>query len=485
MIQKVTEFIKENSLVMKGDRIVLGVSGGADSVCLLHVLNEVAKEYMLTLVVVHVHHGIRGQEADQDEYFVKTLCDRMSISYHTFYYDVRKMAQEEGKSEEEMGRKVRYEAFSSICQLEQCNKIAIAHNSNDNAETVLFHLFRGSGITGLTGIAASRKLKSADRDIDIIRPLLCVSRTEIEAYLSEQRFEYRTDSTNLSNDYSRNKLRNQIIPLIREEINLNAVEHINQAAQQLKEIEEYITENCIIEYQKIVKKDDHNSYRILITDLQKEPVILQKGIVRKVLENLGGSLKDMEKKHVDQILSLCNKQVGKQICLPLEIVASKEYHHIRLEKNKAWDDPMDRNRDETERITINRPGYYGLQYSAKGILVSFFPYEKNNMIPKNRYTKWFDYDKIENTLEIRTRKEGDYIQINHLGGRKKLKDYFIDQKIPKEERSDIWLLADGDHILWILDDRMSDRMSEKYKIDENTNKILSIKLCDMEEKEND
>jgi len=478
MINKVNDFINKNDMLSEGDRIVVGVSGGADSVCLLKLLHEFSKNKKIELFVVHVNHGIRGEEADADEQYVKSLCSQLGVLYHAFTFEVKKIAQEEGLSEEEAGRKVRYETFYKVSRLHQCNKIAIAHNKNDSAETVLFHLFRGSGVAGLSGIASIREIEAYDYKVKIIRPLLCVSRSEIEGFLARNEISYQTDSTNLLNDYSRNKIRNQVLTYVSREINQNAVEHITQAAAQWKEIDEYIEKQVSLNFNRLVEVENHNFF-IKVEELLLEDIVIQKGLIRKVLKNLGGNLKDLEAKHVELVLSLMEKPVGKSLNLPYQMVAKREYTKIKLYIKGIEKETVERRINLP--IPIEIPGRYKLPVDQCTLEVRIFNYEKNIIIPKNSCTKWFDYDKIENTVEIRTRKAGDFIQIGHDGGSKKLKDYFIDQKIPKENRANMLLVADGNHIMWILGDMVSGRMSEKYKVDEKTKRILLMNMTDMED----
>ena len=206
-IDTLSHFIKDNNLIEKGDRIVLGVSGGADSICLLHILNELKKALEIRLFVVHINHGIRGEEASRDENYVREFCKKLNVEFFSFHYNIPKVADMLKISEEEAGRKARYESFENvskdISKIEKIDiskiKIAVAHNKNDTAETMLHNLTRGSGISGLKGILA--------KNGRIIRPLLSFTRDEIEEYLDKNKIKYMTDSTNLENEYTRNILR--------------------------------------------------------------------------------------------------------------------------------------------------------------------------------------------------------------------------------------------------------------------------------------
>jgi tRNA(Ile)-lysidine synthase len=463
MLKKVENYIVDHKLISKGDRIVVGVSGGADSVCLFHVLRQLISPYQLSLFVVHVNHGIRGGDAFEDENFVRELCNQYQIPFSVVHADVPAIARNQGLTEEEAGRNVRYQAFSACCEKNMCNKVAIAHNKNDNAETILFHLFRGSGIKGLTGISAVRGT--------IIRPLLCVTREQIESYLEQNNMDYRTDITNLSEDYSRNKIRHRIISFAKEKINPKSVEHIVNAANQLREINEYLEKNIEIAFWKVVSKQNQESYLLDITALSLEEPVIQKGIIRKVYELLADQLKDVDALHIKLILDLAKKEVGKSLNLPYQIEAVKGYTTITMRRNVLLEPNESDNLTKLEQV-ITIPGEYYVPQSQKIIRANLLDYKKSMKIPKNGCTKWFDYDKIKNTVMLRGRREGDFIQIDSQGNTKKLKSLFIDNKVPREQRDRIPLVADGKHIMWIV----GDRISEAYKVSEDTKVILEISI---------
>ncbi|NLP17326.1 MAG: tRNA lysidine(34) synthetase TilS [Clostridiales bacterium] len=476
MINKVSRYIKTHKLIEDGDRVLIGVSGGADSVCLLHILTTLYRDADVGIFVVHVHHGIRDEEANEDEAFVKDLCGRLGVEYSAYHFDVKDIADKEGLSEEEAGRKVRYEAFVDASIRNRCNKVAIAHNKNDNAETILFNLFRGSGIKGLTGMDSIHTMNTDTGSITVIRPFMQVTREEIEAYLSEIKLQYQDDSTNFGNAYSRNKIRNVVLSYVKEQINTNVIEHINNAAKHLAEVNNFI-EECIGKRYAIIVREEQGSYEYLVCDMDREDIVIQKGIVRRILGNLAGKLKDIEANHVDAVLALGRKQVGKRINLPYGIVAVKKYDIVRIYIGK---DNINVNHKPIGEKDIIIPGRTHMEESGIYIDSEILNYKNNESFPKNSCMKWFDYDKIENTLKLRTRRPGDFIQIDSHGGRKKLKDYFIDLKIPVEERDRLLLVADGKHIVWILG--YGNRISEKYKIRDTTKKILSMILINAKEK---
>lgn len=469
MEDRVRQFIKEHQLVNRGDRIAVGVSGGADSVCLLYLLNDYKKLFGFELYVVHVNHGIREKEAEEDEAYVQEICHKLGLHFHAYHIDVTKLSQTCGMSLEEAGRKARYDAFLEECKELSCNKIAVAHHMNDTVETVLFNLVRGTGIQGLTGIAAKRKMAEG---VEVIRPLLCVKREEIEAYLNERGLPFCVDATNLTDDYSRNKLRNQVIPFMKSELNEGVIEHISKTAAHLYEINEYINHNIDYAYPLYVTTTGEDNELSLSMEVQKENPVIIKGLLRKILgQMLHEGLKDIDSDHIDQLVRLMDLGVGKMLNLPRGLIARKQYDAVLFTFSSESRNKIDRASICME-LNIHQPGEYDLREIGKTLRVDIIEYKKNMIIPKNAYTKWFDYDKIKNTVFIRNRQTGDYLQVKQDGGSKKLKDYFIDRKIPREERDSYLLLADGSHVMWILEDRIS----EAYKVGAKTKKILVISL---------
>lgn len=481
MIEKVLQFVKENNMLKKKDKVVLGVSGGADSICLFFVMLRLKEIYELDLYVVHVNHGIRGLEANEDEEFVQNLCQSHGIHFTAVHKAVKDIAKEMSLSEEEAGRNIRYEAFYKECDSFKCRKIAIAHNMNDSAETILFNLFRGSGIRGLTGISQVRDF--------IIRPLLCVSREEIEAYLDQIGESFRTDRTNLLEEYTRNKIRLNLIPYVTKEINEKAMNHIVSAGKLLSETFIYIENRMLKCYNNTVCYNDiDNIYTVDVKLLSEEELIIQKELFRYLLSKLANGLKDIESKHIESLIELLQRQVGKKVDLPYHIEAIKQYEKIIVQKkeekqikkdiritdmgNNGNDEGMKHNSEGSPKLPIEVPGTYFDAYHKWNLNFRLINYKKNLIIPRNGCTKWFDYDRIKNTVFLRTREEGDFIQIDQKGSRKKIKSLFIDNKIPRELRAEIPLLADGNHIIWVV----GDRISEAYKVNEDTKRILIVEV---------
>lgn len=328
MIRKIEEFCKRNKIIHIGDKIVLGLSGGADSVCLFFVLLALKEKYHLTLQAVHVHHGIRGIEADQDVSFVKKLCEAHQIPCLVKYFDVLEIAKQQGNSVEEAGRSVRYKAMEQVRKELGFTKIAVAHHSGDQAETILFHLCRGSGLAGLRGMQPVSGV--------LIRPLLLISRQEIEVFLRERNQVWCMDSTNLENNYSRNILRNQVLPLLTERINSEAVEHIVAAGEILGEAYAYIRKEAREWADKGVVERENGELALSVEKLAFTAPVIRKEIYRILLEERGG-LRDISTVHLEQIEDLFLGTVGRQADLPAKRKVVRTYHSLLFLQKESLD----------------------------------------------------------------------------------------------------------------------------------------------------
>ena len=486
--EKVFAYIREHHMLQPGDRVVAGVSGGADSVCLLFLLLEWQKEVPTDIAVVHVDHGIRA-EAGEDARYVEQLCAERGIPFFLTRADVRGRAGQEKISEEEAGRRTRYEAFERAARDWGATKIAVAHNSNDRSETQLFHLFRGSGIRGLASILPVR-----DR---IIRPLLCLERWEIEEFLGQRGIPYCRDATNDEDDYTRNRIRHHILPYAEQNIVKGCVAHMNQTAELLAETEDYLelqtkkaAERCVrvtdSSGEETVRAADRPAVTISIAAeefLTLHPVI-RKRLLYETVKQLSPGQKDITYRHIQDLLTLFTEEGNRQICLPFGIRGRRQYGEVLLTVETAGGDtPTTGQMSGQVEREVNMqllPGQKRTVECEAGTLeycICEMPcgLEKNQEVPTNQYTKWFDYDKIKKCPVIRTRQTGDYLTIaDGKGGmsHKSLKSYLVDQKIPQTERDRLPILAEGEHVLWVV----GYRISEYYKVTENTKRILKVQL---------
>ena len=480
--KKVFHYIEEHCMLVPHDRIVAGISGGADSVCLFFLLLEYAKKVPLSLAVVHVNHGIRA-EAGEDARYVETLCRQEGIPFFLTNADVHRMALEEKCSVEDMGRRVRYEAFRQTAEQLGGALTAVAHNSNDNAETMLFHLFRGSGLKGLGGIAPVRNGDAGK----IIRPILCLERAEVEAYLRERQIAWCTDETNRGDAYCRNRIRHNILPYAEQEIVQGAIRHMCQTAGMLRETEDYLEQQtlqalgqCVIDDKKIkiACAEERKRYVVDLGMFQSFHEVLQKRMLLTLLKKISPGGKDISMVHIQDAMSLVTKEGSHRIHLPYGIVIWQQYGRMIIERRgevkdvSLWDrEPVMVSLDE------NRMDFPHVYNMGNGWQVEFAVIfrQKGQKVPENQYTKWFDYDKIKEPLVIRPRRTGDFLTIADGTGRmrhKSLKDYMITEKIPRQFRNEIPMIAAGNHILWLV----GCRISEYFKVEENTKRVLQVKL---------
>lgn len=516
MERKILNFITDNKMFQKEDKVLVGVSGGADSVCLLFVLRKLQEPLGISLEAVHVNHGLRGEEADNDERYVHSICDEWGIPCVTKHIDVKTAAAENRQSTEEAARILRYEAFDEIAGLHNCNKIAVAHHSDDQAETILFQIFRGSGLKGLAGMEPVRG--------NIVRPLLCVSRNQIEKYLADNSVNYCTDSTNLTTDYSRNRLRNQLIPYIQDNINAQAVTHLCELAEDTRRANAYIQKKSNEIFQKYRISDNrennisNNREENVGNSIEKNPTlsthinsqenvnttnktvkintaiinedkILVDYVIRYCISQVSDTLKDITRRHVDNIYQLLACEGYKMISLPYNVTVTKCYEELIFEKKclqsadnmhnigENTDASKTAAEDFTEIIIkkddiINSGN--GIFFVVNGQKIHFEIYDRKNLeiIDKKAYTKYLDCDKIKNTFALRFRKTGDYLVVNESGGKKKIKDYFIDMKIPRNIRDSRLLLVEDSHVIWAI----GYRISEDVKITDDTTRVLQIEI---------
>ena len=453
--QRVKDYITENNMIRENDRIVAGVSGGADSIAMLSILRDLKEESGFELRAVHVHHGIRGKEADRDEALVKETCEIWGIPFEGYHFDVPRLSLEWKLGEEETGRIVRKQAFAREREAFSGTGrflIALAHNRNDQAETMLHHLARGTGLRGLGGI---RPVGDG-----IIRPVLCLERREIIQYLHEREIFYITDSSNLSDEYTRNRIRRHILPLLEEEINPKAVEHMAETARVLAEAEDLLT---ALSGQLLEKCAVENGYLLGETFFSSEH-ILKEYVILMALGELAGGRRDFTKGHVEEILSLIKKQNGRYLCLPKGITARRVYGGVRLEREE---NPGKTAGDQEEKWELQVPGKTITAFGS--FQAEIFVWD-NRKIEEKKYTKWFDYDKITDSPCVRRRQAGDFLVVDGNGSRKKLNRVMIDDKIPGEIRDRIPLVALGSEILWMP----GGRMNQQYKITSATGRVLQL-----------
>jgi len=459
MLDKIKRYARKWDMLTNEDCVIVGVSGGADSICLLLMLLELKTEIGFDIVGVHVNHGLRGEDADADEAFVKQFCEEREVPFESYSVDVEAVAKERKQSTEEAGREVRRECFEQARIKYGGSKIALAHHQNDNAETFLFRLARGTGLKGLGGMAPVKD--------QFIRPLLCVKRSEIEAYLEDKGILYCTDVTNVSDEYTRNRIRNHVIPYLETGINSKSVDHISETMEQIRQVQDYL-ELQAEGYLKECVLHRGSGYLVSKDKYHEVPAVLKPLLVKKVLLLISQSEKDIESVHLRKIQELFDKQIGRGLHLPYQMEAKRVYEGVTIyHRDDIALEPL-------EEISFNLQKkndtfYWGDKKICCHIL------NKMQIVGETlekSHTKYFDCDIIKKGISFRTRRPGDYITIHSDGRTQKLKAYFINEKIPQEERDKVLLVADGSHILWIV----GYRVNCAYQVNENTKSVLEIHI---------
>ncbi len=308
MKQAVLKTIKKYNLIDANDKIVLGVSGGPDSLFMLDILNKLKEELQIEIVVAHVNHQIR-QEADSEEEFVKEFAQKINIEFYSKRIEVVKYANDNKIGLEEAGRKIRYEFFEEVCTKVGANKIAVAHNKNDKVETMIMHMLRGSGISGLQGIQPKTNNK-------IIRPIIEIERNDIEKYCEQQNLNPRIDQSNFDNTYTRNKIRNKVIPYIKEEFNPNIIETMTRLSEVITEENEFLNNLVQKEYKNILLQNNKEEIVLDLKKFNQLNNILKKRIILYNVSNLRGGSQGIEKIHIEDIVKLCQNNIGNKFLTP-------------------------------------------------------------------------------------------------------------------------------------------------------------------------
>ncbi len=429
IIDSVLKAISDHNMIKNGDSVTVAVSGGADSVCLLHIMLELSKKLGFSISAAHLNHGIRGEEADRDEAFVKELCTGLNVPLFTQRADVPLFAREHKLSLELAARKVRYDFLRRIGSV-----IATAHNADDNLETLVLNLARGTSLKGLCGIPPVRD--------GIIRPLIYCTRAEIEAYLEEKNISFVTDSTNLGDDYTRNKIRHKIIPVLRQ-LNPSVEAAAARTAHSVREASDFIEELASFQLEKRLD----NKKRLSLLEFST----LNKAVAMRLLINFCKlcGIEDISSSHLNQLYHISVS--GGECTLPektLENIAG--YLRIKEKNPLKTLFYVDYSEISPEEFRNNK--------------------KINNLLLKN----YLDCDKIVGKLELRTRLSSDTVRLKNKNGTKTLKKLYTEYKIPLNLREDLPVLADSNGVVWIY----KIGVAERCAADENSNKILKINVTE-------
>jgi tRNA(Ile)-lysidine synthase len=439
--EKFIQSIKKHKMIEKGDAIVVAVSGGPDSIAMMHLLLSIKESFQLKLYGVHLDHVTREGQSTLDANFVRGFFDKYAIEGHFFKKDIGEYAKELNISFEEAGRLERYRLLNEVMEKTNADKIALGQNLNDQGETLLFRLFRGTGLDGLTGI-------DYKRDDYIIRPILDLTRKEIERYCEEEALETRQDHTNLERVYSRNRIRLDIIPYIKEHFNNKIEKALWRTSKLLTEDQMLIDQvvNRYMEHHVSLKK---GKYIINIEAFNNEMKALKSRVIREIFYRLKGDLEGVSFKNIESILKLIEKgQTGKE----------KVFYNIKCVINY-------------KQVEFYKEDSVNTEKTDRKLLLEVINNSEKIKLTANPLEIYVDYDKIQGEIFIRHRKPGDRFRPLGMKGSKKIKDYFIDEKIALDKRDEIPLVCDEENIIWVV----GYRMSESYKITNKTQKVLHIK----------
>jgi tRNA(Ile)-lysidine synthase len=445
--QKAIKFISENNLIQDGDRVLVALSGGPDSVFLLHFIIKFSKKFKIKIGGAHINHKLRGNNSDRDEIFCEAICNELSIPFYSIQKDVKSFAKKNKLSIEVAARKVRYDFFNNVSSENYYNKIITAHNANDNVETVLLNLIKGAGLKGISGIPVKRK--------NIVRPILCLSKKEILDYLEENQFEYRIDESNLTNDYERNFLRNEIIPLLEKQINPALTKSVLNTSLILQSLAGEIDEKSE-NFKSKIKIENKISIKFPIKILN-DNAVLNSYFVKQALDDCFDS--KIESSDIKKIFSLVNKQSGKSEELSARLIALKERNEIIIKKKTI------NKRSELQKIKI------GDEVNIRGKIISISNVNKDKIKFNNsKNLEYISADNIKNDFTLRSWKLGDKFLPIGMKGTKKVSDYLNDVKINSFEKENQLILENKGKIVWIV----GRRLDERYRVTSNTKKVLQL-----------
>ena len=454
MLAAVKELISRHNLLARGDKVIVACSGGPDSLVLLHILLNFRQEYDLTIIVAHLNHMFRP-EADSEAEFVRHTAESMGLVFEGAAIDVPRFIAETGRSAADGARAVRYQFLHEVAARHGAVRIATGHHSDDQAETVLLHLLRGAGGAGLAGM---KPVNGA-----VIRPLLAVSRSQIEAYCRQYNLTPVQDMSNYQTDYLRNKIRLELIPYLQKMYNPAIRESLCRTAQIIGDEHEAVAEAARRTYPSAVEDTD-NGLEISTLRLAQLPVALQREVIRLAIEKKQGHVRGIKFLHVENLINTALRcPVGTTIVLPGRLTAVKGYKTLVL--SRTAEQPTDR--PTADAVQLSVPGitiWNGWKISACLRAVSSPGDEACRAV--------FDFDAIEAPLMVRGRQRGDRFQPDGLKGSKKLKEFFIDQKIPRSQRDTIPLICDRRGILWVA----GYRRGEGAKVIADTCRVLQIHI---------
>jgi len=446
------------NLVERNDKILVAVSGGIDSSVLLDLFCSVQDKFNIQLKVVHINHGLRGDESDADTEFVLELAQRYNLKCLVKRVDTRNYSLENKLTIEEGARILRYRFFDDMLRNTQFNKVATAHNADDQAETILDHLMRGSGIRGLAGMAIMRD--------NYVRPLLGVSRKDIELYARERKIKFRVDSSNWELKYKRNRIRHELIPYVKRQFNPNIIPVLIRSGDIFRETEDYLMEEAKLALQNcLISTKAHETILNLPAYLTNAPII-RKYIIFNILERLGVHKSVIRYQSMNRLLRLAEERKSGARLKIMEnweaLISIDEFvFHRRYNENFSFEIKIDTT-------------YHLFKGDVTFRIHLIDPVEVENVVNPDANVEYIDFDKVRTPLYLRNPRKGDRFRPLNMRGEKKLSDFFIDEKVPNYLRGRVPILECQDGIIWVCGYRIDDR----YKITDNTKQMLRLEICE-------
>ena len=446
--QKVLKLIDENHLIKKNDSILLALSGGADSVFLFYFLLKFKRRLGIHFSAFHLNHKIRGREAKTDELFCRNLCEANKVELFVAAKDVKSYAKKNKLSLEEAGRILRYKELERIAKKKSFNKIATAHNANDNTETVLLNLIKGAGLKGLSGIPVQRD--------KIIRPLLSLTSDEVRNYLIKKKVEYRLDASNLNIDYERNFIRNDIVPMLKK-LNPKVEQKILNSSRIIREIRA-LFENEIVAFVHDAVKFSKGELRISLKKLKNLDKILRGDFFKSVIESK--FTLDLSTENLHDLVKLAENQSGKKLALSNKIVAVKEREYLSVTQSKP-----ESYKSYGRTLKINDEAeVYGHTLRIEKVST------KDIKRSQKKSVEFISAKGIKPTFQLRTWKKGDRFNPLGMKGSKKISDFLIDEKISSTKKKDQLVLVNDGKIVWVVGLRIDNR----FKLTTKTNKVIKL-----------
>ncbi|MFC2006132.1 tRNA lysidine(34) synthetase TilS [Chloroflexota bacterium] len=462
--QRVLGFIKEHHLVSDRHQLLVAVSGGQDSVCLLYILTKLCEELNVKLHVAHLNHQLRGAESEADARYVSQLAHQLGIPAIVEQRDVKDYHSRRHTSLEEAAREVRYTFLAKVAESIGANGVAVGHTTDDHVETILMHLIRGTGTRGLRGLQPSSLWQSPGGSITIIRPLLRISRQETASYCHNHELIPRIDASNLSIVPLRNRIRHQLLPLLRS-YNPRIADALLRTALIADDDFAFLDKESARLWGSIAQRQG-NTIILSKEGFLELPSALQRHILRAGMESLLGSPKDIETRHIEEIMTVLIKPAGKRLNLPGGLVFTVEYHQYVLGLDTAALSPFPVLRNE---FALKVPG----ETLCTGWHVETTILKSEQMQDKDGVlTAYIDLDKIDGDVVVRCRQPGDRFQPLGMSQTKKLGEFMIDAKIPRLWRQRVPVVCSPQHILWVVGWRIDDRV----KVTEDTKQVLCLEF---------